>query len=126
MNFEESKAVPVLARDRFGHRRKRLVVLALEIETIGHDGDDAFPALVITNQTIADWRQPFCVVSEQHMDYILRVSEDWYNLRRGHSGRDHLPPLRDEQEATAVDLKKYKVVCHTELGGHLKSYLTAA
>lgn len=33
----------------------------------------------------------FCVVSEKHLDQILCVSQDWYNRRRGHSARDHLP-----------------------------------
>jgi putative transposase len=68
----------------------------------------------------------FCVVSEQHLDHILRVSQDWYNYRRGHTGRDHLPPIRDEGEPPTVDLANHKVVCQTELGGHLKSYRAAA
>jgi len=68
----------------------------------------------------------FRVVNEQHLDYILRVGTDWYNHRRGHSGRDHLPPVRDEEEPPVVDLAKHELVCHTELGGHLKSYRAAA
>ena len=65
----------------------------------------------------------FCVVNEQHLDYILRVGADWYNHRRGHSGRDHLPPVRDEEDPPIVDLAKHKLVCH---GEHLKSYRAAA
>ena len=68
----------------------------------------------------------FCVVSEQHLDQILRVSQDWCNYRRGHTGQDHLPPIRDEGEPPAVDLANHKVVRQTELGGHLKSYRAAA
>jgi putative transposase len=68
----------------------------------------------------------FCVVNEQHLDHILRVGADWYNKRRGHSGRDHLPPVRDSDDPPVVDLAKHKLVCHTELGGHLKSYRAAA
>lgn len=68
----------------------------------------------------------FCVVKEQHLDYILKIGTDWYNIRRGYSGRDHLPPVRDEGEPPVVDLVKHKLVCHGELGGHLKSYRAAA
>ncbi|TVP97262.1 MAG: hypothetical protein EA381_15505 [Planctomycetaceae bacterium] len=68
----------------------------------------------------------FCVVSEQHLNCILRVGADWYNHRRGHSGRDHLPPARDEEDPPVVDLAKHKLVCHTELRGNLKSYRVAA
>jgi putative transposase len=28
----------------------------------------------------------FCVVSESHLDRILRIGADWYNRRRGHTG----------------------------------------
>ena len=55
----------------------------------------------------------FCVVIERHLDHILRVSQDWYNHRRGHSGRDHLPPVRDSDDPPIVDLTKHKLVCHT-------------
>jgi putative transposase len=68
----------------------------------------------------------FCVVSEKHLDHILYVSQDWYNKRRGHSGLDHCPPVCAELTTPALDLNKHKVVCHTELGGHLKSYYAAA
>jgi len=68
----------------------------------------------------------FCVVSEKHLDHILRVSQDWYNHRRCHSGRDHLPPVRDSDDPPVVDLTKHKLVCHTELGGYLKSCRAAA
>ena len=68
----------------------------------------------------------FCIVSEQHLNHIFRIGADWYNKRRGHSGRDNLPPVRDDGDPPVVDLTKHKLVCHTELGGHLKSYRTAA
>ncbi|MCA9140294.1 MAG: DDE-type integrase/transposase/recombinase [Planctomycetales bacterium] len=67
----------------------------------------------------------FCVVNEKHLDHILRVSQDWYNHRRGHTGRDQLPPVRNQDAPSVVDLTKQRLVCHTELGGHLKSYHAA-
>jgi putative transposase len=68
----------------------------------------------------------FCVVSERHLNHILRVGADWYNQRRGHTGRDHRPPIRDHDQPPIVDLARRALVCHTELGGHLKSYRPAA
>jgi len=68
----------------------------------------------------------FCVVNEKHLDHILKIGADWYNKRRGHTGRDHLPPVRDDGDPPVVDLTKHMPVCHTELGGHLKSYRAAA
>jgi len=75
---------------------------------------------------IASTNSSFCVVSEQHLNHILKIGADWYNKRRGHSGRDHLPPVRDEGEPPVVASAKIKLICHTELGGHLKSYRAAA
>ncbi|MCA9136878.1 MAG: integrase core domain-containing protein [Planctomycetales bacterium] len=68
----------------------------------------------------------FCVVSEKHLDHILKVSADWYNHRRGHSVRDHLPPAREDESPPTVDLDKHLIICHAELGGYLKSYHAAA
>ena len=40
----------------------------------------------------------FCVVNERHLDHVRWVSQDCYNHQRGHSGRDHLPPIRDSDD----------------------------
>jgi hypothetical protein len=40
--------------------------------------------------------------------------------------RGKLPRLRDSDESSVVDLKKRKIVCDSELGGHLKSYRATA
>jgi hypothetical protein len=68
----------------------------------------------------------FCVVIERHLDHIRWVSQDWYSHQRGHSGRDHLPPVRDSNDPPVVHPTKRKLVCDNELGGHLKSYGAAA
>jgi putative transposase len=68
----------------------------------------------------------FGVVSEKHLDYILQIGVDWYSNRRGHTGRDHRPPVRDSDDPPRLDLTKPKLICHTELGGYLKSYRAAA
>ncbi len=68
----------------------------------------------------------FCIVSNQHLDVILSTAADWYNHRRGHTAREHLPPVRDDDPPKAVDVTLHKVVCLQELGGMLKSYRRAA
>ena len=68
----------------------------------------------------------FVVVSNQQLDYILRVGSEWYNKRRGHSARNHLPPIRDQESPTFVDLRSTAIVRQQELGGLLNSYKAAA
>ncbi len=68
----------------------------------------------------------FCILDEAHLNYILRVAQDWYNFRRGHSGREKLPTVRDAESPVVVDFAKDSIVCREELGGHLKSYHRAA
>jgi len=68
----------------------------------------------------------FCIVSNSHLDHLLRATENWYNHRRGHSARDNLPPIRESDSPPTIDFSKQKLVCTEELGGHLKSYRAAA
>jgi len=68
----------------------------------------------------------FCVVSERHLDHILRRAADWYNHRRCHSARGNLPPVRDSDVPPIVALKEQTSICASELGGHLKLYRAAA
>ncbi|MEM1228823.1 MAG: integrase core domain-containing protein [Planctomycetota bacterium] len=68
----------------------------------------------------------FIVVTNQQLDVILRQGSHWYNTRRGHSARDHLPPVRDEDSPPTIDLKTTKIKCLADLGGLLKSYRPAA
>lgn len=85
----------------------------------------AFVELVI--QTIEhEVLYAFCVVSEEHLNYILRATMDWYNYRGGHSGRDHLPPVRELELPATFNFSNDRVVCREKLGGQLKSYHRAA
>jgi hypothetical protein len=51
---------------------------------------------------------------------------DWYNRRRGHSARDNLPPVRDDDPPILTAFPVGEIVCDSELGGHLKSYRRVA
>lgn len=64
----------------------------------------------------------FVVVSQRHLNYIVREFQIWYNHERGHTARDHLPPACEERPEPVTSLKPGDIVCTTRLGGHLKSY----
>ncbi len=68
----------------------------------------------------------FCIVSNSHLDHILRVTQSWYNERRCHSARDNMPSARTLTSIEPIDLSKHKLIFDEELGGHLKSYHAAA
>ena len=67
-----------------------------------------------------------CIVSNRHMDHILQTAMHWYNERRGHSARNHLPPVRDGDPPIQISFPNTKIVCDSELGGLLKSYRRVA
>jgi putative transposase len=67
----------------------------------------------------------FVVVTNDQLDRIPRSGADWYNRRRGHSARERLPPVRNDDSPATIDLKATKIECYTELGGLLTSYRPA-
>jgi hypothetical protein len=68
----------------------------------------------------------FYFINEKHYVYILKIGEDWYNQKRGHCGRYHLPPVRENDDSPGLEITQHKLICHTELGEHLMSYQAAA
>ena len=38
----------------------------------------------------------FIVFGKRHLDYIVSEFTDYYNTRRAHMERDHLPPIREQ------------------------------
>ncbi len=68
----------------------------------------------------------FCIVSNSHLDYILRVTQNWYNHRRCHSARDNMPSARTLTSIEPIELSRHRLICDEELGGHLKSYRATA
>jgi hypothetical protein len=66
-----------------------------------------------------------CAIYEQHMVHVSEIDPDCFNRHSGHSGWDHLPTVRDSDDPPVVDLKTARIVCDSELGGHVQSYLAA-
>jgi len=52
----------------------------------------------------------FRIVTNRHLDGILRTTQVWYNERRGCSSRNHLPPIRDEKATLPIQFSKKQVV----------------
>ncbi len=67
-----------------------------------------------------------CIVTNEHLDGILRTTQRWYNERRVHSSRNQLPPIRDEKATLPIKFSKRQVVWDSQIGGHLRSYLSTS
>ncbi len=63
----------------------------------------------------------FIVFGKQHLDYLVSEFVTFYNTRRSHMERDHLPPIRsvpDEVETLTMDQIEVKEY----VGGLVKSF----
>ncbi len=63
----------------------------------------------------------FIVFGKKHLDYLTVEFTGYYNTKRSHMERDHLPPIREEPGEVAtisidqIEVKKY-------VGGLIKSF----
>jgi len=63
----------------------------------------------------------FIIFGKRHLDYLVSEFTDYYNTRRSHMERDHLPPVR--QEPDEVDtLKLDEIEVKSYVGGLVKSF----
>ena len=63
----------------------------------------------------------FIFFGKRHLDYIVGSFTDYYNLRRAHSSRDSLPPIRELPEEVA-SLKMEQIEVKSYVGGLIKSF----
>ncbi len=64
----------------------------------------------------------FVIVAPRHLNHVNREWPLHFNRERPHSARDHLPPACESPPETNSMIRLRDVVCHTRLGGLLKSY----
>ncbi len=63
----------------------------------------------------------FIIFGKRHLDYLISEFTTYYNTRRSHMERDHLPPIRDVPEEVEtltmdqIEVKEY-------VGGLVKSF----
>ena len=63
----------------------------------------------------------FIVFGKRHMDYLTSEFVTYYNTRRSHMERDHLPPIRDVPEVVDV-LRLDEIEIKSYVGGLVKSF----
>jgi putative transposase len=64
----------------------------------------------------------FVIVAPRHLNHVNREWRLHYNRERPHSARSHLPPDCESPPELNSTIPLGDVVCHTRLGGLLKSY----
>ena len=63
----------------------------------------------------------FIVFGQRQMDYLIAEFVTYYNTRRSHMERDHLPPIREEPEEVET-LKLDQIEIKSYVGGLVKSF----
>ncbi|WP_339613145.1 integrase core domain-containing protein [uncultured Rubinisphaera sp.] len=63
----------------------------------------------------------FIVFGKKHLDYLTDEFTSYYNTKRSHMERDHLPPIREEpDEVTTISIDQIEV--RRYVGGLIKSF----
>ncbi len=63
----------------------------------------------------------FTIFGKRHLDYLVSEFTTYYNTRRAHLERDHLPPIRDApKEVETVMMDQIEVKSY--VGGLVKSF----
>ena len=63
----------------------------------------------------------FIIFGKRHLDYLISGFTEYYNRKRPHMERDHLPPLRDEPAEVAT-LRMDEVQVKRYVGGLVASF----
>ncbi len=63
----------------------------------------------------------FILFGQRHLDHILSEWVSYYNTRRAHMERDHLPPIREAPEEV-LKLDRDQIVVRSYVGGLVKSF----
>ena len=58
----------------------------------------------------SEWLSRFILFGKRHLDYIVTSFTECYNLRRTHSSRDSLPPIREfPEEVASLEMAQVEV-----------------
>ena len=63
----------------------------------------------------------FILFGKQHLDYVVKSFMEYYNDRRSHMEREHLPPIREEP-ADVLKFDRKAVVVKSYVGGLVQSF----
>lgn len=63
----------------------------------------------------------FIIFGKRHLDYVISSFVSYYNTKRAHMERDHLPPIREEpDEIERLAIEDVRV--RSYVGGLVKSF----
>ena len=63
----------------------------------------------------------FILFGQRHLDHIVSEWVTYYNTRRAHMERDHMPPIRETPEEVPK-LDRDQIVVRSYVGGLVKSF----
>ncbi len=63
----------------------------------------------------------FILFGRRHLDHIAAEWVEYYNTRRSHMVREHLPPIREKPE-DVIQIDRDQVAVRTYVGGLVKSF----
>ena len=63
----------------------------------------------------------FILFGKRHLDYVVASWVDYYNTRRSHMERGHLPPIREAPEEV-ISLTRDKIAVRSYVGGLVQSF----
>jgi putative transposase len=64
----------------------------------------------------------FILFGKRHLDYVVASWVDYYNTRRSHMERGHLPPLRKRAPKAVRKLSRDKIEVRSYVGGLVQSF----
>jgi putative transposase len=64
----------------------------------------------------------FMIFGKRHLDHLVAEWSHYYNTRRSHMERDHLPPIRKRAPKTVHKLSRDKIEVRSYVGGLVQSF----
>ena len=64
----------------------------------------------------------FILFGKRHLDHVVAEFIDYYNKKRAHMERSHLPPIREKPPKAVPKLRRDKIEVHSYVGGLVQSF----
>lgn len=64
----------------------------------------------------------FILFGKRHLDHIVSEFVDYYNWRRSHMERGHLPPIREKPLRAVLKVARHKIEVRSYVGGLVQSF----
>ena len=64
----------------------------------------------------------FILFGKRHLDHVVSEFTDYYNQKRSHMERGHLPPIRKRASKAVRKLSRDKIEVRSYVGGLVQSF----